>query len=190
MAASRASAPRMRWVASSGSARLTASTCIVAPAASRPSPRPAARRCRATRYRPRDSRRALAWRPRQRAGLLPPSPPRTRSARCGRGGPALPGLVAGIDGERRDAGGDRGADRGAQRVGIGHRDDQPEGRLATAASINWLMRTMSKLPGAWYSTRIPSAFAASSTPFATTDQNGSDDWPWVTTTMRVRSPLA
>ena len=53
----------------------------------------------------------------------------------------------------------------------------------TAASINWLMATMSKVSGARYSTLAPVSCAAFSTPFLTTDQNGSEAWPWLTTMM-------
>jgi hypothetical protein len=71
---------------------------------------------------------------------------------------------------------------------VGARIDEtssPAGRDATAASMSWLMRTMSKLVGAWYSTRTPRSSAASVMPFATTDQKGSADCPCVTATMRM-----
>src|SRR5439155_6122038 len=55
---------------------------------------------------------------------------------------------------------------------------------ATAASISWLIATMSKVCGARYSAVSPSSWAAAVTPLATTDQNGSDACPCVTTTMR------
>ena len=51
---------------------------------------------------------------------------------------------------------------------------RPSGLLATAASISWDISTMSKVAGARYSTLAPVTFCASSTPFLTTDQNGSD----------------
>ena len=60
----------------------------------------------------------------------------------------------------------------------------PSGCEATAASMIWLISTMSNVPGAWYSTVTPMSSAAASTPLAATDQNGSDDWPWDTTTKR------
>ena len=47
------------------------------------------------------------------------------------------------------------------------------------------MATMSKVSGARYSTLAPVSFAARSTPFLTTDQNGSLAWPWLTTMISV-----
>ena len=61
---------------------------------------------------------------------------------------------------------------------------RPSGLEATAASISWAIATMSKVGGAWYSTLTPMSLPACSTPFWTTDQNGSDAWPWETTTKR------
>src|SRR6266508_2701309 len=61
---------------------------------------------------------------------------------------------------------------------------RPSGSEATAASISWLMATMSNVSGAWYATWTPMSSAAAFTPLAATDQNGSDAWPWVTTTNR------
>src|SRR6266540_4076145 len=61
---------------------------------------------------------------------------------------------------------------------------RPSGFEATAPSIRWLMATMSKVPGARYSAVTASSAAAALTPLATTDQNGSEAWPWVTTTIR------
>ena len=46
---------------------------------------------------------------------------------------------------------------------------------------------MSKVSGARYSTVAPVTFCASSTPFLTTDQNGSEAWPCTTTTIRGAS---
>src|SRR5919198_702399 len=43
---------------------------------------------------------------------------------------------------------------------------------------------MSKVCGARYSAVTPSSAAAAFTPLATTDQNGSDAWPCVTTAIR------
>ena len=63
----------------------------------------------------------------------------------------------------------------------------PSGRLATVASISWLIWTMSKVSGARYSTVTPMSFAAASAPFLITDQNGSAAWPWVTTMIRMGS---
>ena len=63
----------------------------------------------------------------------------------------------------------------------------PSGWLATAASISCAISTMSKVAGARYSTVAPVTFCASSTPFLTTDQNGSDAWPCTTTTIRGAS---
>ena len=61
----------------------------------------------------------------------------------------------------------------------------PSGCEATAASISCAIATMSKVCGAWYWTSTPISSAASSTPFLTTDQNASDAWPWVITTILV-----
>src|SRR3954467_8033878 len=58
----------------------------------------------------------------------------------------------------------------------------PSGLVATAASISCDMATMSNVPGDWYSTPTPRSLPAASTPFLTTDQNGSDAWPCTTTT--------
>src|SRR5947207_6773476 len=46
------------------------------------------------------------------------------------------------------------------------------------------MAHMSNVGGALYVTETPSSCAAALTPFDTTDQNGSDAWPCVTTAMR------
>src|ERR1051325_5403371 len=70
---------------------------------------------------------------------------------------------------------------------------RPSGFEATAASINCDIATMSNFGGAWYSTLTPMSFAAASTPFFTTDQNGSEVWPCLTTTKRYGpscAPLA
>ncbi len=50
----------------------------------------------------------------------------------------------------------------------------PSGSEATAASMIWLISTMSKVPGAWYSTVTPMSSAAWLTPLAATDQKGSE----------------
>src|SRR6056300_42521 len=57
----------------------------------------------------------------------------------------------------------------------------PSGSWFTAASINCDIATMSNVSGARYSTFAPVCCAASSTPFFTTDQNGSFAWPCDTT---------
>src|SRR3712207_4748545 len=62
---------------------------------------------------------------------------------------------------------------------------RPSGSEATAASISWLILTMSKVSGALYLTSTPMSSAAWSTPFLTTDQNGSDACPCVTTAMVI-----
>src|SRR5918992_1047195 len=61
----------------------------------------------------------------------------------------------------------------------------PSGSEATAASMSWLIFTMSNVWGALYSTSTPMSVAPWSTPFLTTDQNGSEAWPWVTTAIRI-----
>ncbi len=63
---------------------------------------------------------------------------------------------------------------GASASGSGTEIASALGRLATAASMSWLIRTMSKLLGAWYSSLTPSSRAASPAPLATMDQKGSD----------------
>src|SRR5918997_3238622 len=60
---------------------------------------------------------------------------------------------------------------------------RPSGSEATAASMSWLIFTMSNVCGALYSTSTPMSSAPWSTPFLTTDQNGSEAWPWVTTAI-------
>ena len=60
----------------------------------------------------------------------------------------------------------------------------PSGSEATAASMIDAISTMSNVPGAWYSTVTPMSSPAAVTPLAATLQNGSEDWPWVTTTKR------
>ena len=66
----------------------------------------------------------------------------------------------------------------------------PSGLEATAASMSWAMATMSKVPGAWYSTVTPMSSAAAMAPFCTTDQKGSEAWPWETMMMRISSCAA
>src|SRR6185503_6595543 len=67
---------------------------------------------------------------------------------------------------------------------------RPSGLDAAAASIICAIFTMSKVSGERYSALTPSALAASSMPFLTTDQYGSPLWPWVTNTMRVSAEAA
>ena len=62
---------------------------------------------------------------------------------------------------------------------------RPSGSWFTAASISWLIATMSKVSGERKSTFAPVCSAAFSTPFLTTDQKGSLAWPWATTMMSV-----
>src|SRR5688500_11463389 len=68
-------------------------------------------------------------------------------------------------------------------TGSGMEMARPSGSEATAASISWLICTMSNVSGALYSTSTPMSAAAWSTPFLTTDQNGSEACPWVTTAI-------
>ena len=67
---------------------------------------------------------------------------------------------------------------------------RPSGCEATAASMICAICTMSKVSGARYSTVTPRSSAAWSTPFLTTDQNGSAAWPWLTTTNRMSCAAA
>src|SRR3712207_3620953 len=67
--------------------------------------------------------------------------------------------------------------------GSGMEMTSPSGSEATAASMSWLIFTGSKVWGALYSTSTPMSAAPWSTPFLTTDQNGSEAWPWVTTAI-------
>ena len=67
---------------------------------------------------------------------------------------------------------------------------RPSGCEATAASMICAICTMSKVPGERYSTVTPRSSAAWSTPFLTTDQNGSEAWPWLTTTKRMSWAIA
>ena len=62
---------------------------------------------------------------------------------------------------------------------------RPSGCEATAASMICAICTMLKPSGERYSTVTPRSSAALSTPFLTTDQNGSEAWPWLTTTKRM-----
>ena len=62
---------------------------------------------------------------------------------------------------------------------------RPSGLVAMAASISCAMATMSKVAGAWYWTIAPILSPPASTPFLTTDQKGSDAWPWVMNMMRA-----
>ena len=56
--------------------------------------------------------------------------------------------------------------------------------------MSWPIFTMSKVSGALYSTLTPMSLPPWSTPFLKIDQNGSDAWPWVTTSMRMLERFA
>jgi hypothetical protein len=190
MPGSRASAPLILCWASSGSARSTASTSALPPASRRPSSSPAQRPSRAmfptswfthnARVTPASAIRRPAARPASRSGWpMCALRPRSRKTRAPEliermGMPAA--AAARIDGARASPSGIEIA--------------RPCGREATTASMSWLISTMLKLPGAWYSTRSPSSTPASRAPVATTDQKGSADCPWVTRTMRGVSACA
>ncbi len=145
-AASRPSAPLIRWVASSGSARLTPSTCIVAPPALSAVAQPAAAGVerdvadlvvdaqdaaarpprRAARPRPTRLVLGLADVPQQTEPL-----PRVASPELTESDGMPAATAALMD--------------GASASGSGTEMASALGRLATAASISWLIRTMSKL---------------------------------------------
>src|SRR5450759_693084 len=74
---------------------------------------------------------------------------------------------------------------GPRAVASGIDTTSPAGFFATAASMRAAILTMSKVSGALYSTLTPMSLPAWSTPFLKIDQNGSEAWPWVTTSMRI-----
>src|SRR5205807_615097 len=76
-------------------------------------------------------------------------------------------------------------------LGSGIDTIRPSGLRATWVSMSWLMATMSNLVGASYVYCTPMSLAPWATPFLTTDQNGSEAWPWVTTASLIpdRLPL-
>ena len=74
---------------------------------------------------------------------------------------------------------------GPSAVASGSEMTSPDGFFAQAASMSWPIFTMSKVSGALYVTLTPMSLPPWSTPFLKIDQNGSEAWPWVTTSMLI-----
>ena len=92
---------------------------------------------------------------------------------------------AGVHRDHRDARGDRVADRIAERLGVRDRDHEAVG-LRGHRGVDQL-RHLHHVEGVGRPVLDVDAevLGRLSTPFLTTDQNGSEAWPWLTTTMRM-----